>query len=68
MNLKLAFNDIKHLVFVLMPVRRRFVFGLRHILQYAETSTCVFVLDEKGHIYSEYVESGIGRAPAFKCN
>jgi hypothetical protein len=37
------------------------MFGLRHILQYSETPTCVLVRNEKGDIYSEYVESGIGR-------
>jgi hypothetical protein len=68
MNFKLAFDDVKHLVFVFMPVWRRFVAGLRDILQHTETATGVFVLDEKGHIYSENVESRIRRGPAFECN
>src|SRR3974390_913913 len=67
MNFKLAFDDVKHLVFVFMPVRRRLVSRLRHIHQYAETATAVFVLNKKGHIYSEDVRRRIRRGSAFEC-
>src|SRR5262249_15298260 len=68
MNFKLAFDNVKHLVFAFMPVRRRLVSRLRYVLQHAEASTGVFALDEEGHIYSKYVESRIQRGPAFECN
>jgi hypothetical protein len=60
-HLKMAFNNVEDLMLVFLPVRR-LMSGLRHILRYAETSTCVFVLDEKGHIYSEYVRVVLDRA------
>jgi hypothetical protein len=40
-HLKTAFNNVEDLIFVLVPMRRWFVSGLRDILQDAEAPSSV---------------------------
>jgi hypothetical protein len=53
----MAFNNVEDLILALVPMRRRFVSGLRDILQDAKPPASVGFVYQKRHIYSEDIES-----------
>jgi hypothetical protein len=67
-HFKMAFNNIKDLILVFVPVGRRFVSGLRNILQHAETPARVHVLNKKRYLHPEDIESRLHRRTPLEGN